>query len=288
MAAQKPKQLGRGLAALLGTQENKQSDSTQHSGAKPVPVEQLRPGKYQPRRIMDDEHISELATSIKDKGIIQPIIVRTHPDDPKYYEIIAGERRWRAAQIAKLHEVPIVIREFDDQETLEVALIENLQRQDLSPLEEAEGYQRLMDEFGHTQEVLANGIAKSRSHVANMVRLLTLPQDVKTLIDEGVLSAGHARALIGTPDPSMLAKQIVTGGLNVRQVEKLVKKGSAKNVSARIIPKDSDTVALERALTNILGLNVSIASNGQAGSLTLKYKDLDQLDDVLKLLGYEN
>jgi ParB family chromosome partitioning protein len=286
MAAQKPKQLGRGLAALLGTPEKEPQNVEQFQGAKPVPVEYLRPGKYQPRRIMDSDHIEELASSIRDKGIIQPIIVRPIPDEPKYYEIIAGERRWRAAQAASLHEVPIVIKDFDDQETLEVALIENLQRQDLSPLEEAEGYQRLMDEFGHTQEVLAKGIAKSRSHVANMVRLLTLPEGVKTLIDNGQLSAGHARTLVGVADPLSLAKQIIANDLNVRAAEKLAKGGLPKKQSSSAVPKDSDTIALERDLANILGLKVSIASKGESGSLTLKYKNLDQLEEVLDRLGY--
>jgi ParB family chromosome partitioning protein len=286
MPAQKTKQLGRGLAALLGTPDSDQPDIDQHQAGKPVPIEFLRPGKYQPRRIMETGHIDELAASIRDKGIIQPIIVRSHPDDPKFYEIIAGERRWRAAQVAGLHDVPVVVKDFDDQEALEVALIENLQRQDLSPLEEAEGYQRLMDEFGHTQEVLARGIAKSRSHVANMVRLLSLPGSVKTLIDDGLLSAGHARALIGAPDPLSLAKQIVSGGLNVRQAEKLVKGDGSKKTRSNPPVKDSDTIALERDLSNILGLGVSISSTGQSGSLVLKYKTLDQLEEVLKRLGY--
>jgi len=287
MAVQKPKQLGRGLAALLGTPEIDPAVVDQNYAAKPVPIEFLHPGKYQPRRIIDDAHIDELANSIRDKGIIQPIIVRRHPDGSKAYEIIAGERRWRAAQVAQLHEVPIVVKDFDDMQTLEVALIENLQRQDLSPLEEAEGYQRLMDEFGHTQDVLAKGIAKSRSHVANMVRLLTLPDDVKTMIDAGQLSAGHARALIGAPELSDLARHIVAAGLNVRETEKLVKKGVPKKPTSAAKIKDSDTIALERDLTNRLGLDVSITSTGQSGSLTLKYKSLDQLDEVLHRLGHE-
>jgi ParB family transcriptional regulator, chromosome partitioning protein len=286
MTAQKPKQLGRGLAALLGDPEKDLPELDQIRATKPVPIEFLRPGKYQPRRIMNSDHIEELADSIRDKGIIQPIIVRRHPDDPKLYEIIAGERRWRAGQVAKLHEVPIIIKDFNDLETLEVALIENLQRQDLSPLEEAEGYQRLMDEFGHTQEIMAKGIGKSRSHVANMVRLLSLPEDVKTMIDDGQLSAGHARALIGAVDESALARLVVSEGLNVRETERLCKDVVPTRSSSRPPAKDSDTIALERDLTNILGLNVSIASKGQSGALTLKYKTLDQLEDVLRRLGY--
>jgi len=286
MATQKPNQLGRGLAALLGDPEQDVSDLDQIRAAKPVPVEHLRPGKYQPRRIMDDHHIAELAQSIKDKGIIQPIIVRRLKDGSGAYEIIAGERRWRAAQLAMLHEVPVIVKDFDDRETLEVALIENLQRQDLSPLEEAEAYQRLMDEFGHTQEVLAKGIAKSRSHVANMVRLLGLPDDVKTLIDEGKLSAGHARALIGTENASELARQIVDRGLNVRETEKLAKGAPTPKTPSSTPAKDADTIALERDLTNLLGLNVLITAKGEQGSLTFKYKTLDQLEDVLRRLGH--
>jgi len=286
MATQKPNQLGRGLAALLGDPEQDVSDLDQIRAAKPVPVEHLRPGKYQPRRIMDDHHIGELAQSIKDKGIIQPIIVRRLKDGSGAFEIIAGERRWRAAQLAMLHEVPVIVKDFDDRETLEVALIENLQRQDLSPLEEAEAYQRLMDEFGHTQEILAKGIAKSRSHVANMVRLLGLPEDVKTLIDQGRLSAGHARALIGSDDPSGLAHQIVARGLNVRETEKLAKGTPTPKPATSPAPKDADTVALERDLSNLLGLNVLITAKGEQGSLTLKYKTLDQLEDVLRRLGH--
>lgn len=288
MADAKPKQLGRGLAALLGDPEKDLPQVDQIRSAKPVPIEFLRPGKYQPRRIMDPDHIDELAQSIKDKGIIQPIIVRRHPDSPEAFEIIAGERRWRAAQAAKLHEVPIIVKDFDDQETLEVALIENLQRQDLSPLEEAEGYQRLMDEFGHTQEEMAKGIGKSRSHVANTVRLLTLPGDVKSLIDDGRLTAGHARAILGSPDPSALARVVVSEGLNVRETERLAKVEEPKAVKSAPSAKDADTIALERDLTNILGLNVSIASKGQGGTLSLKYRTLDQLEDVLRRLGYQS
>lgn len=286
MVTQKPNQLGRGLAALLGDPEQDVNDLDQIRAAKPVPVEHLRPGKYQPRRIMDDTHIAELAQSIRDKGIIQPIIVRRLKDGSGVYEIIAGERRWRAAQLAMLHDVPVIVKDFDDRETLEVALIENLQRQDLSPLEEAEAYQRLMDEFGHTQEILANGIAKSRSHVANMVRLLGLPDDVKALIDEGRLTAGHARALIGIDNPSGLARQVVARGLNVRETEKLAKGAPSPKPKSPPPAKDADTLALERDLTNRLGLNVSITAKGEQGSLTLKYKTLDQFEDVLRRLGH--
>ncbi len=285
---QKPKQLGRGLAALLG--ENDEQDLQELDkirALKPVPVEHLHPGKYQPRRIIDMDHIEELAASIRDKGIIQPIIVRRHPEKKAEFEIIAGERRWRAAQRAGLHEVPVVIKEFTDEQTLEVALIENLQRQDLSPLEEAEGYQRLMDEFGHTQEVMAKGIGKSRSHVANMIRLIALPRPVKDMLDDGRLSAGHARALLMAADPITLAENIVARGLNVRETERIIKQQSepSKPSKPALPGKDSDTLALERSLTNQLGLGVTIAPKGRGGTVTISYGNLDQLDELIEVLG---
>jgi ParB family chromosome partitioning protein len=286
--APKPKQLGRGLAALMGesTATDMQELNKSHS-FKSVPVENLSPGKYQPRRIIDIDHIEELASSIRDKGILQPIIVRQHPDKISEYEIIAGERRWRAAQRAELHEVPIIIKEFTDQEALEVGLIENLQRQDLSPLEEADGYQRLMEEFGHTQEVMANNIGKSRSHVANMVRLIALPNAIKKMLDDGQLSAGHARALLMAKDPIILAENIVTRGLNVRDTERLIKlqlepKKEARNNNKA---KDSDTKALENTLRDRLGLNVLIKAKGKSGTLTISYGNLDQLDELISILA---
>ncbi|NQW01510.1 MAG: ParB/RepB/Spo0J family partition protein [Rhodospirillales bacterium] len=285
--AQKPNQLGRGLAALLGESNGADlQDLDKVRALKPVPIAHLHPGKYQPRRIINMDHIDELAASIRDKGIIQPIVVRRHPDKPSEYEIIAGERRWRAAQRAELHEVPIVVKEFSDVEALEVALIENLQRQDLSPLEEAEGYQRLIEEFGHTQEVMARSIGKSRSHVANMVRLIALPREIKDMLDDGRLSAGHARALLAAEDPVTLAENIVARGLNVRETEQLVK---ARNQPARPrkspnSTKDADTVALERSLTNQLGLGVTIESKGKGGKLTISFGNLDQLDELIAIL----
>ena len=288
--AQKPTQLGRGLAALLGENEDQEyQELDKVRSHKSVPVEHLHPGKYQPRRIVDTDHIDELAASIRDKGIIQPIVVRRHPDIKAEYEIIAGERRWRAAQRAELHEVPVIIKEFSDREALEVGLIENLQRQDLSPLEEAEGYQRLMDEFGHTQEVMAKGIGKSRSHVANMVRLIGLPGPVKAMVDDGRLSAGHARALLMAEDPITLAENIVARGLNVRDTEKIIKLQSdpatAKKSPTSKVPKDADTVALEHRIINQLGLAVDIKQQGEGGKVTITYKDLDQLDELVEILS---
>ena len=285
--AQKPKQLGRGLAALMGeSTPTDMQDLDKIRSQKPVPVEHLHPGKYQPRRIINLEHIDELAASIRDKGIIQPIVVRRHPEKPSEYEIIAGERRWRAAQRAELHEVPIIIKEFTDQEALEVGLIENLQRQDLSPLEEAEGYQRLMDEFGHTQEIMAESIGKSRSHVANMVRLIALPDAVKSMLDDGHLSAGHARALLMAKDVITLAENVVARGLNVRETEKLIKLQSEpkKRALRASSAKDSDTKALEVSLRDRLGLGVSINTKGKSGSLTISYGNLDQLDELISIL----
>ena len=286
--AQKPKQLGRGLAALMGesTTTSMQELDTSRS-YKTVPVEHLNPGKYQPRRIINLDNIEELASSIRDKGIIQPIVVRRHTVKTSEYEIIAGERRWRAAQRAELHEVPIIIKEFTDQEALEVGLVENLQRQDLSPLEEAEGYQRLMEEFGHTQEVMANNIGKSRSHVANMIRLIALPSSIKNMLDDGRLSAGHARALLMAEDPVILAENIVTRGLNVRDTEKLIKLQSEPKKSALrpSLEKDSDTKALELTLRDRLGLGVLIKSKGKSGTLTISYGNLDQLDELISILA---
>ena len=283
MAEAKKSNLGRGLSALLGDEPEDYSAPDNRKGSLTVPVEFLHPGKYQPRQSMDEISIQELAQSIREKGILQPILVREHPDDPAAYEIIAGERRWRAAQLAALHEVPVIIKELSDLDALEVALVENLQRQDLSPLEEARGYKRLMEEFEHTQEALAEGVGKSRSHVANMMRLLALPTPIKDLLDNGALSVGHARALLAANDPVALARKVVAKGLNVRQTESLVKKQgeTGKATITAGASKDADTLALERELTDIMGLRVAINDAAGKGSVTIHYKSLDQLDDVL-------
>ncbi len=252
-------------------------------------VDKMTPGKFQPRRHFDDAALDQLADSIGVHGVLQPILVR--PLSATMFEIIAGERRWRAAQKAQLHEVPVVVQELTDKQALEIALIENLQREDLSAVEEAEGYQRLMDEFGHTQDALATQLGKSRSHVANTMRLLKLPQSVRSMIQNGSLSAGHARALIGAKNPEELADLIQRRGLNVRQIEALVQKSTdgklkANNKKAqRFIQKDVDVLALERLTSDKLGLNVTIDSVGPAGRLTIEYKTLDQLDDLLARLG---
>ena len=236
-----------------------------------------------------EDRIADLVESVREKGILQPLLVRPLPGQPDRYEIIAGERRWRAAQGAKLHEVPVIVRDLSDREALEVALVENLQRQDLSPLEEADGYRRLMDDFSHTQEELAKAVGKSRSHVANMIRLLALPDPVKTMLEKGELTAGHARALLTSADPLRLARDVVGRALNVRQTEKLVNdEGKAKpSLGGRPAKpgKDADIAALERDLTNSLGCKVSIRSLGKGGELTVSYGSLEQLDDVLARLS---
>ena len=282
--------LGRGLSALLGDEISHapERDASAAGATTMVPVELLSPGRLQPRRHMADQALEDLAQSIAEKGILQPILVRRHPDDPDSYEIIADERRWRAAQMAQVHEVPVVVREFNDREALEIGLIENLQRQDLSPLEEAEGYKRLLDEFAHTQDDLARSVSKSRSHVANMMRLLGLPASVKAMLDNGQLTAGHARALIGTSDPAALAEKVLKRGLNVRQTEQLAKLDArARPAQARpAAEKDADTLALERDLGNLLGLGVEIKLRRNGGSLVLNYSSLEQLDDILYRLSH--
>jgi ParB family transcriptional regulator, chromosome partitioning protein len=302
-AEEKRKNLGRGLSALLGesaasaiaavttvaaARADGDVDGVRLKGLRMLPVEQLRPGKFQPRRTFDQERIADLVESVREKGILQPLLVRPLPDQPGMFEIIAGERRWRAAQGAKLHDVPVIVRELSDREALEVALVENLQRQDLSPLEEADGYRRLMEDFSHTQEELAKAVGKSRSHVANMIRLLALPDPVKGMLEHGELTAGHARALLTAADPVGLARQVVAHAMNVRQTEKLVNdEGKARPVSGGRPPaaKDADIQALERDLTNLLGVKVAIRSLGKGGELTIAYGSLEQLDDILSRLS---
>jgi ParB family chromosome partitioning protein len=288
--------LGRGLSALFGEATEDYSALDKVRQSKQVPIEFVHPGKYQPRRKFDDEAIQGLVESIRDKGILQPLLVRRDAEDANSYELIAGERRWRAAQIAGLHEVPVIIRDLSDREALEIALIENIQRQDLTPLEEAEGYRRLMEEFEHTQEDLARAVGKSRSHVANMMRLLALPEPVKSMVQDGALTAGHARALLTAPDPAAVAREVVTRGLNVRQTEDLMrgdqpkaKKGKAANGGAGDAPamKDVDLINLEEEISARIGLKVAINPQGQRGTITIHYQTLDQLDDVLHRLGGE-
>jgi ParB family chromosome partitioning protein len=278
--------LGRGLSALLGGEETPADLGPQRSMA----IDLLHPGRYQPRGRFAAEELQALAQSIKENGILQPILVRPHDRLSGHFEIVAGERRWRAAQLAQLHEVPIILRSLDDRSTLEIALIENVQREDLTPLEEAEGYARLMAEFDYTQETLAERIGKSRSAIANLLRLRALPEAVRNLISEGKLSVGHARALIGAGDPIALANEIVAKDLNVRQAEALARKqkpetSRKKGTAAAAPDKDADTRALERDLSLKLGLKVEVQFDGKGGRLVLHYTSLDQLDGVIEKLG---
>ncbi len=288
------KGLGRGLAALLGDDGSDDYATLDRvRSAKEVPVEQLQPNRFQPRHRFDDEALQSLVNSVREKGILQPILVRRLAA-ANSYEIIAGERRWRAAQKAQLHQVPIVIKDLNDAEALEVAIIENVQRQDLNAVEEALGYQRLLDEFKYTQEQLASVIGKSRSHIANTLRLLALPKSVRALIEDGSLSAGHGRTLINAENPEALAQQIVTGQMSVRQAEALTgaaKSGRTKpttpsgSASAPSAGKDADTLALERDLASAIGMKVNVAHRGEAGELTISYQSLEQLDDLCRRLS---
>lgn len=276
--------LGRGLSALLGDDGAEPTASEAGRTPRFVSLDLLRPGRFQPRRRFGQEEMDSLEASIREKGVIQPILVRKTTDQA--YEIIAGERRWRAAQRAGLHELPVVVRELTDREALEIALVENVQRADLSPIEEALGYQRLMTEFDHTQEQLSKVVGKSRSHVANLLRLLDLPPGVKTLLDGGKITAGHARALLGVEDAETLARQIVTRNLNVRQTERLTQLGKKRNARKQTLSaKDTDTLALERELSALLGLKVTLKPSGKAGDLTIRYESLEQLDDVVQRLS---
>lgn len=287
--------LGRGLSALmadisLGSEPGPEVASAGRR-TDVLAIERLRPNAEQPRQTFAQENLEDLAASIRQKGILQPIIVRSIPDTDSY-EIVAGERRWRAAQMAQLHEVPVIIREFDDQEVLEIAIIENIQRADLNAIEEATAYRQLMDKFSHTQEQLAVALSKSRSHIANLLRLLGLPEDVKTLVKDGALSAGHARALVTSPKASVLAKTIVDRGLSVRETEELVRKPTPERDSRTGRGtggggKDSDTRALEADLSANLKMLVTIRHEGNTGKgvISVRYNSLDDLDLLCRVLS---
>ncbi len=286
--------LGRGLAALFGDEEEGVVELDQRRSAKDVPIEKIHPNANQPRRHFTEAALEELSESIRSNGVLQPILVRDHGERPGEYQIVAGERRWRAAQRAQLHQVPVVIREIDDGQALELALVENLQREDLMALEEADAYHHLMETFGYTQEALAKDLGKSRSHIANTLRLRALPDAVKALLEEGELRAGHARALLSADEPETLARQIVKKRLSVRQVERLIQqqklRQGAKARAPKAMPKpgvekDPDTIALERDLSHMLGLKVTIDFQDEGGALTIRYKTLEQLDDVLRRLN---
>lgn len=304
--AKRPSGLGRGLSALLGdlqasvpatapapgapdtpapaVQPASGTLAVTSGGVTRLPIEKIVANPRQPRRHFAEEALNDLAASIREQGVLQPLLVRPAPGKPGLYEIVAGERRWRASQRVPLHELPVLVRELDEATTLEIALIENIQRQDLNPIEEADGYRRLMEEFGHTQEEVGRLVSKSRSHVANLLRLLDLPPYVRALVAEGALSMGHARAIAATPDPAGLADKVVEEGLSVRQAELLAqaaKQPASPARTAKARPgKDADTVALERDLAAALGMKVEIADQGGKGVLTVRYASFDQLDEL--------
>jgi ParB family chromosome partitioning protein len=281
--------LGRGLAALIG-EVSAEASSERPRGQRRLATGALRPNARNPRRVFSNTELDELAASLRERGIIQPIVARPVRGATDAYEIIAGERRWRAAQRAGLHEVPVVIIEATDAESLQIAIIENVQRADLNPLEEAEGYRALMDEFHNSQDDIAKIVGKSRSHVANMLRLLKLPETVKAHIHSGKLSAGHARMLIGQPNAEQLADEIVARGLNVRQVEAMAREAGQKSGTSNgrkahaSAEKSADLVALEKRISDSLGLIIDINDGARGGTLTIRYRNHDQLDEVLRRL----
>lgn len=279
----KPTRLGRGLAALIGDMAAMEGARVVegNGGGKRLPVDFIIANRANPRRSFDADQLEELTNSVREKGIMSPLLVRP-TTDPNVFELIAGERRWRAAQKAGLHDVPVIVRDVDDKEALELAIIENVQRADLNPLEEAMGYGQLIEQFDYTQQDLAQVIGKSRSHVANTMRLLRLPEDVKSMVASGTLTAGHARTLITVEDPAGLARQIVERGLSVREAEALSQQREAptRRKGDVEVPRDADTIALERRLADALGLSVALSHSDKGGRLEIRYKTLEQLDDL--------
>ena len=283
--------LGRGLSALMGEEETTVVSAGSTDQVLHLDVESLEAGAFQPRRTFEEDALIELVSSIREKGVLQPLLVRKHPQKDGMYEIVAGERRYRAAKIAGLKEVPVIVKDFDDRTTLEVALIENLQRENLNPLEEAEGYKRLLDEFQYTQEELSKVVGKSRSFVANQMRLLDLPDTLKKMVEARQLTAGHARALLNAKNPEALAHQVITKGLNVRQTEKLAmtegEKQARKPAQQKETPvykKDNDIMVLENELSSMLKTQVSIKWTGKGGEVVIAYDGLDKLDLILQRL----
>ncbi|MBS0559614.1 MAG: ParB/RepB/Spo0J family partition protein [Proteobacteria bacterium] len=287
--------LGRGLAALMGEAavapaEPAAAGSQAAAGTRPLAIDLLRPGPFQPRGPMDPQALAELADSIRARGVLQPLLVRPDPADPGQYQIIAGERRWRAAAAAGLHEVPALVRPLSDSEAMAAALVENLQRADLNPIEEAQGYARLVEEFGMTQEALAQAIGKSRAHVGNTLRLLNLPEKVRAMVQSGALTAGHARALLTHPDPESLAAAVLARNLSVRQTEALAsrKPDAAPDAGATSgggREHDPDRLAVEQQLSDQLGLKVQLVGEGESGQVRIHYRTLDQLDSLIALLS---
>lgn len=313
MNADSPKRLGRGLNALFGEQDS--SPDTTPAPAKPapaaapeatpapsataaappsaqgpapvarLPIDLLAPSPYQPRRHFDETALRELADSVREKGVLQPLLVRPDRAQAGHYEIIAGERRWRAAQRAQVHDVPVHMVDLNDAETLEVALIENLQRQDLTAVEEARGYQRLLEEFGHTQERVGEIVGKSRAHVANTLRLLQLPFAVLQMLEEGKLTAGQVRPLVGVARAEEIAREIIKRGMSARQAERFAKSFGRTKRRAKTLPKDTDTAALEQNLAKATGYKVAISFDGKGGAVTIAYANLEQLDDIVRRLS---
>jgi ParB family chromosome partitioning protein len=284
---ERPSRLGRGLAALIGDMASPEGARVAEvsGGQKRLPVEFLIANRANPRRDFDTDQLDELTHSIREKGVMQPLLVRPS-EDPNIFEIIAGERRWRAAQRAGLHDVPVIVREVDDKEALELAIIENVQRVDLNSLEEAQGYEQLIEQFSYTQQDLAQVIGKSRSHVANTLRLLKLPREVRDMVSNGQLTAGHARTLITAEDPAAVARQIVEGGLSVREAEALSQRGAApKGAAEPRAGRDADLMALEKRLSDLLGMRVLVHPKGETGRLEIHYRTLEQLDSILARLG---
>jgi len=279
----RPRALGRGLSALIGEEAVPTRGEARSRAARTVPIAFLKPNRFQPRKRFAEEDLSDLVQSVKEKGILQPILVRPVAGDPNAFEIVAGERRWRAAQLAKLHDVPVVVREMDDGEALEIAIIENVQREDLNAIEEAGAYQELMERFTYTQDKVASQVGKSRSHIANTIRLLKLPERVKAMVRDGRLTAGHARTLIGVADPEARAKEIIAGALNVRQAEQ--RSHTKTGVIHKRVVEDPNVKSLEDNISNVLGLKVQILHKGdKGGEVRISYKSLEQLDDLIRRL----
>jgi len=284
-----PRGLGRGLSALLGDAPVAQDNASKGNGARAVAVDLITPNPFQPRRTFDEQDLRELTESIRANGVLQPIVVRTDPKNPGRFQLIAGERRWRSSQRAGLHEIPVVIREMSDDDALEVAIVENVQRAGLNAIEEALGYQALVERFNYTQEDLATNIGKSRSHIANMLRLLNLPSRIKQMVEEGQLTAGHARALITARDPVHLAEEAVRKGLSVREIEALAnasKTEPPKGGRKGKLPKDIDTVRLERDIKAATGcaISIDVDAHKESGKLTIRFADMDKLDGVTQKL----
>jgi ParB family transcriptional regulator, chromosome partitioning protein len=269
----RPRGLGRGLSALIGDETKA---SVESRAPRSLPTAFLRPNRFQPRKRFTEEDLSDLIASVKEKGVLQPILVRPIAGQPDAFEIVAGERRWRAAQSAKLHDVPVVVRSMDDREALEIAIIENVQRADLNAIEEAAAYHELMEKFGYTQDRVAAQVGKSRPHVANTLRLLKLPESVLAMVRDGRLSAGHARSIVNDADPEARAREIIEGALNVRQIEQRVKRVSIPNPAV----EDPNIKALEDSIANALGLKVQIVHKGEKGEVRIAYKSLEQLDEI--------